>query len=150
MLAMCLIYIPYSMVLLCFWLLFWLHYSTFSSFSQIFPLSLISASSLMVLLPPSVHLSICFLLLIQVWVPLQSQLLQLFWMDTNPFPIQLGDLIPPVGGHLTSTTAQSTKQQNPMAPPVGGGPPRERMWLIQAEPDWVPLVPRHHVLQWRV
>lgn len=98
MLAMCLIYIPYSMVLLCFWLLFWLHYSTFSSFSQIFPLSLISASSLMVLLPPSVHLSICFLLLIEVWVPLQSQLLQLFWMDTNPFPIQLGDLIPPVGG----------------------------------------------------
>lgn len=38
------------------------------------------------------------------------------------------------------------KQQNPMAPPVGGGPPWERMWLIQAEPDWVPLVPRHYVL----
>lgn len=98
MLAMCLVYILYSMVLLRFWLLFWLHYSTFSSFSQIFPLSLNSASSLMVLLPPSVHLSICFLLLIEVWVPLQSQLLQLFWMDTNPFPIQLGDLISPVGG----------------------------------------------------
>lgn len=60
-----------------------------------------------------------------------------------------GRLNPSSGGHLTSTTAQSTKQQNPMAPPVGGGPPRERMWLIQAEPDWVPLVPQHHVLQWR-
>lgn len=44
------------------------------------------------------HLSICFLLIIEVWVPLQSQLLQVFWRDTNPFPIQLGDIISPAGG----------------------------------------------------